>query len=126
MYTKTSISLLAPGIIGDNQGSNNTSLRVIYRKLRSDIKFLDTRRIRCLGHILNLTAMAFLFRKDARSFEEEINQKRSAAYIKKLRELWRKKGLIRKFHNTVLHIRVTPQRREAFLKVLEVMITKGL
>jgi hypothetical protein len=73
--------------IGDNQGSNDTCLRAICRKLRPDIKDPDARRVRCLGHILNLAAKAFLFRKDAESFEEETDQKRSAAHIEKLQEL---------------------------------------
>lgn len=59
--------------IRDNHGSNNICLRVIYRNLRLNIKDPDARRIRYLGYILNLTAKAFLFRKDTKSFEEEIN-----------------------------------------------------
>ena len=95
--------------VGDNAGNKNTCWRAIYRKLRPDIKAPDNRRVRCLGHILNLVAKAFLFGKDADAFEDDTNQKRSNAHIEKLRELWRKKGPIGKFHNTVLHIRVTPR-----------------
>jgi hypothetical protein len=93
--TKTIIPILqdfdiAPRLgyyIRDNHGSNDICLRVICRNLRPDIKDPDTKRVRYLKHILNLTAKAFLFRKDTKSFEEETNQKRSAAHIKKLREL---------------------------------------
>jgi hypothetical protein len=59
--------------IRDNHGVNDTYLRVIYRKLRLDIKDPDSRRVRYLEHILNLAAKAFLFKKDADSFEEETN-----------------------------------------------------
>jgi hypothetical protein len=95
--------------VGDNAGNNDTCWRAICRKLRPDIKAPDNRRVRCLGHILNLAAKAFLFGKDADAFEDDTNQKRSNAHIEKLRELWRKKGPVEKFHNTVLHIRVTPR-----------------
>jgi hypothetical protein len=40
-----------------------------------------------------------------------------------VRELWRKKGLLGKFHNTVLFIRKTPQRREAFSSIYGKEIT---
>jgi quinol monooxygenase YgiN len=93
--------------------------------LRSDIKESDSRRVKCLKHILNLTAKAFLFNKDADAFEENTNSKRSNAYIKKLRELWRKKGFIKKFHNLVLYIRVTSQRREEFLDILKEVVAKN-
>jgi hypothetical protein len=112
--------------IGDNASPNDTYWRVICRKLRPDIKEPDSRRVRYLGHILNLAAKAFLFGKDADAFEEDINSKRSNAHIEKLRELWRKKGPIRKFHNLILHIRVTPQRREEFLGLLKGIIEKDL
>ena len=59
--------------IGDNHSINDTCLRAICRKLRPDIKDPDSRRVRYLGYILNLTAKAFLFRTDADSFEEESN-----------------------------------------------------
>jgi hypothetical protein len=95
--------------VGDNAGNNDTCWRAIYRKLCPDIKAPDNRRVRCLGHILNLAAKAFLFERDADAFEDDTNQKRSNAHIEKLRQLWRKKGPVGKFHNTVLHIRVTPR-----------------
>ena len=112
--------------IGDNAGPNDTCWRAICRKLRPDIKEPDSRRVRCLGHILNLAAKAFLFGKDADAFEEDTNSKRNNAHIEKLRELWRKKGPIGKFHNLVLYIRVTPQRREEFLDLLKGIVAKDL
>jgi hypothetical protein len=94
--------------------------------LRPDIKESDNRRVRCLGHILNLAVKAFLFNKDADAFKEDTNFKRSNSYIKKLRELWRKKRPIRKFYNLVLYIRVTSQRREKFLDLLKGIVAKDL
>ena len=94
--------------------------------MRPDIKKPESRRVRCLGHILNLAAKAFLFGKDADAFEEDTNCKRNNTHIEKLRELWRKKGPIGKFHNLVLHIRITPQRREEFLDLLKGVVEKDL
>jgi hypothetical protein len=112
--------------VGDNAGPNDTYWRAIYRKLRSNIKEPDSRRVRYLGYILNLTVKVFLFSKDADVFESDTDSKRGNAYIEKLRELWRKKGPIRKFYNLVLYIRVTPQRREEFLDFLKGMVLKEI
>ena len=112
--------------IADNASNNNTYWRVIYRKLRPDIKEPNSKRVRCLEHILNLAAKAFLFGKDADAFKKNTNSKYNNTYIKKLRELWRKKEPIRKFHNLIIYIRVTPQRREKFLDLLKKIIAKDL
>ena len=103
--------------IGDNHGANDTE---ICRRLRPDIKDPDSRRVRCLGHILNLAVEAFLFGTDSGGDES----KRSKAHIEELRKLWRKKGLIGRLHNTVLHIRVSPERREEFLEVLKGLVDR--
>jgi len=94
--------------------------------LRPNIKEPDSRRVRYLGYILNLIVKAFLFNKDADAFESDTDSKRGNAYIEKFRELWRKKGPIRKFHNLVLYIRVTLQRREEFLDLLKGVVTKEI
>ena len=75
--------------------------------MRPDIKKPKSRRVRCLGYILNLIVKVFLFNKDADVFKEDINYKYNNTYIKKLRKLWRKKRLIRKFYNLVLYIKIT-------------------
>jgi hypothetical protein len=72
--------------IEDNYNANAIYLRVIYRRLRSDIKDSDNRRVRCLKYILNLTAKAFLFNKDADVFENTINSIREKNYIIKFRK----------------------------------------
>lgn len=94
--------------IGDNIGTNNTAIRTILSQLRPDIKNPDSRRVRYLGHIINLITKAFLFRKDADTFEEESYTKKYLSKLEAVRELWRKKGPLRKFHNTITFIRKTP------------------
>jgi len=73
--------------IGDNAGLNNTVIRAILSQLRSDIKNPDSRRVRCLGYIINLATKAFLFRKDTDAFEEESYIKKELSRLKTVREL---------------------------------------
>jgi hypothetical protein len=103
--------------IGNNLATNNVAIRYILKKLRPDIKQPNSRRVRCLGHIINLAAKAFLFGKDAEAFELNTNAARAVTHLERLRELWRKKGPLGKLHNTLVFIIRTPQRREAFLQV---------
>src|SRR5436305_9466226 len=93
--------------VGDNNRRIDTAIRAILAQLRPDLKDPDSRRVRYLGHIINLAAKAFLFGKDANAFEEESQSKKQLDKLKAVRELWRKKGPFRKFYNTVLFIRKT-------------------
>jgi hypothetical protein len=104
---KMEVVLKSTFFIRDNASNNNICWGAIYRKLYLNIKAPNSRRVRYLNYISNLTIKVFLFKKNTDVFEKNINQKRNNAYIKKLRKLWRKKGPIRKFYNTVLRIRVT-------------------
>jgi hypothetical protein len=75
--------------------------------------------VRCLGHIINLAAKAFLFGKDADAFEDGTDTARKNGHLEALREEWRKQGPVGKLHNTIKFIRMTPQRREAFAALLK-------
>ncbi|EGU72228.1 hypothetical protein FOXB_17264 [Fusarium oxysporum f. sp. conglutinans Fo5176] len=59
--------------ISDNMTANNTCLYYMYQRLDPSMRPVDikARRMRCYGHTLNLVARAFLFGKDAESFELE-------------------------------------------------------
>jgi hypothetical protein len=57
--------------ISDNVSSSNTVIRVILAYLRFNLKDPDSKRIKCLKHIINLAAKAFLFKKDADAFKEK-------------------------------------------------------
>jgi hypothetical protein len=76
--------------IADNDGRNDTCIRAILRKHRPDIKDSNSRRVRCLGHIINLAAKAFLFGKNVDAFEDSINTARKNGHLEVLREEWRK------------------------------------
>jgi hypothetical protein len=100
--------------MSDNAETNDVAIRLILSQLRPDIQNPGTRRVRCLGHILNLAAKAFLFGKDPDSFEVEANTANTLSQLQKVQELWRRKGALGKYHNTCAFIRATPQRRDAF------------
>ena len=112
--------------IGDNAAENGTAIRAILAHLCSHLKDPDSRRVRCLGHIINLTAKAFLFGHDADAFEEDSRTKKELSKFKAVRELWRKKGPVGKFHNTITFIRKNPQRRQAFLETCGSGITPDI
>jgi hypothetical protein len=94
--------------MGDNASENSTVIRAILTHLCPEEKDPNSKRVRCLGHIINLAAKAFLFGKDADAFEEESQTKKERARFEAVRELWRKKGPVGKFHNTVSFIRKNP------------------
>ena len=78
-------------------------------------------RLRCFGHIINLSAKAFLFGEDPDAFELEIDNleklKLEVRYERELLAQWRKRGSIGKLHNIVVWIRRTLQRRDSFMEL---------
>jgi hypothetical protein len=97
----------------DNITSNDTCVAEILKALSiNDI--VERRRLHCLGHIINLSAKAFLFGLDPNAFENEIEITQQFEEERKQQEIWRKQGPIGKLHNVTTYIRYTPQRREEF------------
>ena len=105
--------------ITDNADSNDKATDYILRTLRPDIPVEDykKRRIRCWGHVMNLAAKAFLFGKDPRAFEIEVEVTRQMNYEEAELEAWRRKGAIGKLHNFIVWVRRSSQRRELFLSM---------
>lgn len=99
--------------VSDHTTSNDTCVEAILTEIRPDLTRRE-RRLRCVGHIINLAAQAFLYGKEEEAFSAEVHGVARIADIKKQLELWRKKGPIGKLHNIVTFIRRSPQRREQF------------
>ena len=100
--------------VADNAGDNDTAIRAILAQLRPDLN-IDSRRARCLGHIINLAAKAFLFGSDIDAFEEVVEKvtddtPMDSKTMKDAQVAWRKKGMIGRFDNLTVFIRATPQR----------------
>ncbi|RKK92477.1 hypothetical protein BFJ70_g17772, partial [Fusarium oxysporum] len=70
-----------------------------------------------LWHTLNLVARAFLFGKDAESFELESDINGMRGLVEQGPDHWRTKGPIGKLRNIVKFIRSSPQRSEQFKRV---------
>jgi hypothetical protein len=83
---KNGILLKLGYFIADNDARNDTYIRAILRKHRSNIKDFDSRRVRCLKHIINLAAKAFLFGKNVDVFKNSINSARKKGYLEALPE----------------------------------------
>jgi len=98
----------------DNATTNDKAIEFIAAELKPELKDPGMLRVRCLGHIINLLAKAFLFGNDAESFELETSNLREISHLEALLAHWRKQGPLGKLHNTLVFIRKTPQRREAF------------
>lgn len=97
----------------DNATSNDTCVKAILHQLRPNL-IKKERRLRCVGHIINIAAQTFLYDNDKEAFTAEVHGARSLADVKKQLDIWRKKGPIGKLHNIVTFIRRIPQHREQF------------
>jgi hypothetical protein len=99
----------------DNATSNDTAVQAIgeaYKWPRGEYK---QRRLRCMGHIINLVAQAFLLGEKQEVFEQAVARaERDEQGGDEADELYKLCGPIGKLHYTVVFILRTPQRRQAF------------
>ena len=101
----------------DNIHSNDTCICEILAKLQPNLNPKKC-HLHCFGYIVNLAAKAFLFGKDPEAFEMEADSYIHFHQKEKELEAWRKLGPIGKLYNVVIYIQKTPQRREAFLNIV--------
>lgn len=87
----------------------------------------DSRRARCIAHIINLAAKAFVFGEDCEAFINEMsdNSLVDEEALQLERAQWRKQGVIGKFHNICRFIRQSPQRRQEFVKLVQKTLDSG-
>jgi hypothetical protein len=110
-----------PSILGffmaDNADSCDTSVRAVLRSLypsrssaeRDALEHLY--RCRCVGHILNLAAKAFLEGEDC--LDDDLDD--PTVDLEVVRR-WRKQGPVGKLHNLVRWIRRGPKRKDRFME----------
>jgi hypothetical protein len=108
----------------DNVTTNDVAIKIVCQRLKPDIQQPEKRRIRCLGHIINPAAMAFLFGNNQASVEVETLDFGNTDYLDAQLNFWRKKGSKGKLYNLVYFIRKTPQRRERFFECYKVANAK--
>jgi hypothetical protein len=84
----------------------------------------EEKRLRYMGHILNLIAEAYLFGQDATTFSKEMKE----AGPPERRKLWRQRGELGKLHNLVAHVMASGKRTELFMSLqskLNIGIAEG-
>ena len=72
------------------------------------------RRLRCLGHIINLCCQAFLLGSDCEKQLAKLEKHYRSGDFAKVEELWKKYGCLGRLHNLVRYIRGSSQRRDEF------------
>jgi hypothetical protein len=97
----------------DNATNNDTCVESIARDFGWPRAEAKRRRLRCMGHIINLVAQAFLFGSESEVFDVTIKAYEDDIDQGKV-DLSQLRGPVGKLHHIVLHIRKTPQRRNAF------------
>ncbi|OBS16247.1 hypothetical protein FPOA_13050 [Fusarium poae] len=90
----------------DNAESNDTCLEALARWFPMDV---GRRRLRCIGHIINLVVRAVIFGSNVSKFETELRGATDEFSF----DIWAKKGAIGRLHNLATYIRRTDQRRQA-------------
>ena len=108
--------------IADNVESNDTAIKHTLAVIEPQEYDWGARRSRCIGHIINLAAKAFLFGQDIDAFEFDVgSDSKSVSFnleqLKRSQSLWRRRGPVGKLHNVIVFIRSSPQRKEAFKRV---------
>ena len=100
----------------DSASTNDTCVEIILKTLypKMNEKQRRRRRLRCLGHIVNLAARAFLLGHGAEKTLDELEIAYLRHDFQKIALTWRKQGALGRFHNIVRYIRMTPQRRQEF------------
>jgi hypothetical protein len=104
----------------DNASSNDAAVEHILRELCPWMtpRQRRHRRLRCLGHIINLCCQAFLMGRDCEKYLAKLEKHYQRGDYAKVEELWKKFGCLGRLHNLVRYIRLSPQRREEFAAIV--------
>jgi hypothetical protein len=118
-------------VIGDNSSTNDTLCRAVsnYLNTKEGIQWDPvSRRLRCIGHIINLVVQAFLFKdlidEDTLESYDKIESQGSESpeQIKTQRQKFRLLGPLGKLHNIVIHARSSGGRTSQFKELAGRMI----
>jgi hypothetical protein len=105
----------------DNPAYNDNTVREVLAKVNPKEKDPDSRRVRCIGHVINLGARDFILGQDIEVFKHAVaggakGWKKSKVALEVAQEAWRRKGPVGKLHNIISFIRGSVQRTEQFRK----------
>ena len=98
--------------MSDNASSNDSCVNHVLKAMSPDLPANQrkARRLRCLGHVVNLCACALLVGRESKKTLrklESLTEEESSS-------VWRDHGCVGKLHNIVKYIRWKPRRREQF------------
>lgn len=99
----------------DNASSNDTCVDTVLCAISPQLSITQrkARRLRCLGHVVNLCARALLIGKESKKTLRRLE----GVTGKESEGMWRARGPVGKLHNIIKYIRSTPQRREQFASI---------
>lgn len=102
--------------VTDNASNNDSAIEIVVAHFcpQLSVEQRHSRRLRCLGHVINLAAKAFLYGKEFEEFEKQNQDIRENSDLLRELQLWRKRGPVGKLHNVIIFICRSPQRREKF------------
>ena len=103
----------------DNTAANDTCVDLVLKLYpQMSTKQRLRRRLRCLGHVINLSAQAFLLGKHS---QETLGQLELAYFrhdFEVIAKVWRKQGALGRLQNIIRYIRMTPQHRAEWRKIV--------
>lgn len=113
--------------IGNNASNIDSAAQALRRNLWPNELQKALKRARCLAHIINLAAKAFVFGTECVAFFNEMSDVNAIDEedLQRERAKWRRRGVISKFHNICRFIRQSPQRRQDFIKLVRRSIDLG-
>jgi hAT family C-terminal dimerisation region len=107
-------------LVMDNASSNDTLAQHLEPNIHSKNWRWEERRLRCFGHIINLSVKAFWFGESNRKTREKdvlemivVDQEEEESDEAR----WREMGPWGKIHNLCNYIRASTERRNSFLKL---------
>ncbi len=119
LLTRFGITTLNLGyFVLDNALNNDTTLVELSKTMGFDPK---AKRLRYMGHILNLVAERYLYGQDVSKFEEEY--KKAGALER--RKLWRRRREVGKLHNLIAHVMASGKRTDLF-EALQATVNVGI
>lgn len=99
----------------DNASSNDTCVNNVLRAISPELSIAqrNARRLRCLGHVVNLCARALLIGKESNKTLRRLE----GVTGEESEGMWRARGPVGGLHSIIRYIRWTPQRREQFASI---------
>ena len=100
----------------DNASSNDVAVDYILHSLYPQMseEARKRRRLRCLAHVTNLVAQAFLLGWKAEDVADELHVAQLHADFGRTANIWRKHSALERLHNIIRYIRLSPQRCQEF------------